>query len=161
VKAAVSLLLLAREYHKAARSKKEDASHTSWSEAVFTPLMTAVSTRWSDLAVLLIPSILYAGQNNLLVSCKHSCACFIEIENKTYRPVLTPFHFPVCRYQQSSSNHLSSDLPVKDPHYCVILGYLLSETIFFPKMVFTVSTYCRGCDSPVTKRRSDFGKNYP
>lgn len=68
VKALVSLLLLARDRYRVARSKKEDDGHVNWSEAVLTPLKTAISTRWSDLAVLLIPSILYAGQNNLLVS---------------------------------------------------------------------------------------------
>lgn len=68
LKAVISLLLLALEYRRLAQRKKEDARHVGWSEAVFTPLKTALSTRWPDLAVLLIPSILYAGQNNLLVS---------------------------------------------------------------------------------------------
>lgn len=67
VKALVSLFLLAVDYRQLAQRKKDDARRISWSEAVFVPLKTAVSTRWPDLAVLLIPSILYAGQNNLLV----------------------------------------------------------------------------------------------
>ncbi|KAK9899019.1 nucleotide-sugar transporter [Cystobasidium minutum MCA 4210] len=66
VKALVSLLFLASDYHRSAKSKKEDPRHVTWSEAIFVPLKTAISTRWADLAVLLVPSILYAGQNNLL-----------------------------------------------------------------------------------------------
>lgn len=67
IKALVSLLLVARDYHSAASLKKESSSHVSWARALYAPLET-VLTRWSDLAILLVPSILYAGQNNLLVS---------------------------------------------------------------------------------------------
>lgn len=67
MKALVSLAFLAKEHHETALRKKDNVAHVSWTASIMQPLKTALLTRRIELAALLVPSILYAGQNNLLV----------------------------------------------------------------------------------------------
>jgi len=81
IKAMISWIILSREYRTNRRKKQDDSpSGQQLVPSLYAPVVEATTTRRVELYKLLVPSVFYAGQNNLLyIGLSHLPATVFQV----------------------------------------------------------------------------------